>query len=191
MTDQPTPPPCTREAIVEVLTRMGRPLKRYDLIVQLYRHNDGTMLDRIYDLPSGAAAPHLHLIDQMVKDGELIYLSGPKWRCLLGPDATPSSVHPGNYYLATTAQHEEWRKPWFTVTGLRMDVDPDNTQVASVQLGAVPDSAWHNSERHSDDGWIRMAAVVRAWTPDEAEDMACAQWRAQFEDESEQWLERP
>jgi hypothetical protein len=185
MTAQPAPPPCTREAVVDALNSVGRPLKRWDLIVQMYWHNDGTMLDRVYDLHSGAAVPYVKLINRMVKDDELVFLPGPRWRQILGPDSTPTSVHPGSNYLATKAQYEEWTTPLFTVIGLRMDVDATETMVAAVLELAAPEHAWRNLELDSEDDWTRMGTVVRAKTAREAEEFARAQWAAEGDDEYE------
>ncbi|GLF98265.1 hypothetical protein [Streptomyces yaizuensis] len=178
MTDQPAPPPCTREAVIDTLTHYARPLKRWDLIVQMYRHHGSTNLDRVYDLPIGAAQPYGELIDAMVKTGELVFLPGPVWRQFLGPGATPPSVHPGNHYLATKTQHAEWAIPFFTVVGLRRDADAAETLIAAVLEHAVPDGAWRSDELRSEDGWTRMATVVQASTAREAEQLARSLWSA-------------
>ncbi|MEV6421819.1 hypothetical protein [Streptomyces sp. NPDC051662] len=178
MTDHPTPPPCTREAVLDALTHQNRPLKRYDVIVRMYWRHNGTALDRIYDLPTGSAVAHMALIDAMLKDGTLVQLPGPKWRQILGPEATPPSVHPGTHYLATKDQYEEWTSPRFTVIGLRRDADPSETLVSTVLDFAVPEHSWRTDELRSEDGWTRMRAVVRAPTAADAELAARAQWSA-------------
>ncbi|MFE2640165.1 hypothetical protein ACFXKF_36375 [Streptomyces scopuliridis] len=182
MTDQPTPPPCTREAVLDALTHRNRPLKRYDVIVQMYWRNNGTAVDRIYDLPTGSAVAHMALINAMLKDGALVQLSGPKWRQILGPEATPPSVHPGTHYLATKDQFEEWTTPRFTVIGLRRDMNPSETLVSTVLDFAVPERSWCTDELRSDTGWTRMRTIVRARTAAEAERTARAQWSAAHED---------
>ncbi|MET8605773.1 hypothetical protein ABZV92_19740 [Streptomyces rubiginosohelvolus] len=184
MTDQPDPPPCTREAVIDALSHQRRPLKRYDVVTHMYRRHDGTVIDKIHDLPPGSAVPHLRLIDQMLKDGTLVQLPGPTWRKLLGPNATPPSANPGNYYLATRDQHEKWAIPLFTVIGLRRDSDPGETLVTAVLDFPVADAAWCSYERQPA-GWTTLRATVRARTADDAEASARTQWSADAVSDSE------